>query len=242
MKTRIGAILAICLATFPLTTLAEELSEARIKELVYEAIRENPDIIMEAVAILQQREDAAQASATQSVLGDQRTALERDPNAPVLGNPDGDVTVVEFFDYNCPYCKRAMTEVQALLAADKNVRVVYREWPILGEGSVFASRAALAARAQGKYEAFHWALMGAKGRVQEASVLRIAKDVGLDIEQLQADMRTPEVEDHLARSMQLAEALGFNGTPSFVIGEALVPGFVDQAQLQEIIDENRKAK
>lgn len=131
--------LAILMGGLPFVASAGELSEARIKELVYEAIRENPDIIMEAVAILQQREDEAQASATQSILSDQRAALERDPNAPVLGNPDGDVTVVEFFDYNCPYCKRAMTEVQALLEADADVRLVYREWPVLGEGSVFAS-------------------------------------------------------------------------------------------------------
>lgn len=232
--------LAIVMGALPFAASAGELSEARIKELVYEAIRENPDIIMEAVAILQQREDEAQASATQSILSDQRMALERDPNAPVLGNPDGDVTVVEFFDYNCPYCKRAMTEVQALLEADADVRLVYREWPVLGEGSVFASRAALAARAQGKYEEFHWALMGARGRVEEVSVLRIAGEVGLDLERLKADMQSPEVEEHLATSMQLAQTLGFNGTPSFVIGNALLPGFVEQAQLQEIVDESRK--
>ena len=242
MKNPIIILLAVVLATLPFVSSAQGLSEARIKELVFEAIRENPEIIMEAVAILQQRDDEAQAVATQSVLRDQRDALHNDPNAPVLGNPDGDVTVTEFFDYNCPYCKRAMVEVQALLEADANVRLVYREWPILGEGSVFASRAALAARAQGKYEEFHWALMGSKGRVVEATVLRIAKDIGLDIERLKADMQSPEVEQHIAASMQLAQALGFNGTPSFVIGDALVPGFVDQVQLQEFVDENRKSE
>ncbi len=242
MTNPIKAILALILATLPFVATAQDLSEARIKELVYEAIRENPEIVMEAVAILQRREDAAQASATQSVLKDQRSVLEQDPNAPVLGNPDGDVTVVEFFDYNCPYCKRAMTEVQALIDADPGVRLVYREWPILGEGSVFAARAALASRAQGKYDAFHWALMGAKGRIAETTVLRIAKDVGLDIERLRADMQAPAVEEHLATSMQLAQALGFNGTPSFVIGDALVPGFVERAQLQAIVDENRASE
>lgn len=179
------------------------------------------------------------AAAAKSLLSEQRQSLERDPNAPVLGNPEGDVTVVEFFDYNCAYCKRAVTEVQAVLAADPNVRLVYREWPILGEGSVYASRAALASRAQGKYEEFHWALMGIKGRVDEAQVIRAAQDVGLDIDQLKADMQSPEVEKHIAASMRLAESLGFNGTPSFVIGDALVPGFVERAQLQEIIDTTR---
>ena len=163
-----------------------------------------------------------------------------DPNAPVLGNPDGDVTVVEFIDYNCPYCKRAMPEVQGLLDEDPNVRLVYREWPILGEGSVYASRAALASRVQGKYEEFHLALMGSRGRVEEASVLRIAKEIGLDIDQLKADMQSPDVDEHIESSMRLAQSLGFNGTPSFVVGDVLLPGFVEQAELQKAVDKSRE--
>lgn len=125
-------------ALLPMAVQAADLDEARVKELVYEAIRENPQIIMEAVEILQRQDAEAQAQAQATVLRDQRQLLEQDPNAPVLGNPDGDVTVIEFFDYNCPYCRRAMPEVLALLEADPNVRLVYREWPILGDGSVFA--------------------------------------------------------------------------------------------------------
>ena len=106
----------------------------------------------------------------------QRDILEKDPNAPVLGNPNGDVTIVEFFDYNCPYCRRVKPEIEALIAVDPNVRLVYREWPILSEGSVFAAQAALAARKQGLYEEFHWALMGLKGRADEASVMRAAEE------------------------------------------------------------------
>jgi len=240
MNNTSKAILTAVLMTVPFTSFAQELSEDRIKELVYEAILENPDIIMEAVALIQQRDEAAKASATQAVLTDQRLLIERDPNAPVLGNPDGDVTVVEFFDYNCPYCKRAMPEVQGLLDEDQNVRLVYREWPILGEGSVFASRAALASRAQGKYEEFHFALMGARGRVEETSVLRIAKEIGLDIDQLKTDMQSAEVDEHIESSMRLAQSLGFSGTPSFVIGDVLLPGFVEQAELQKAVDENRE--
>ncbi len=240
MNTTSKAIIAAVLMAVPYASFAQDLSEARIKELVYEAILENPDIIMEAVAIIQQRDEEAQASATQDVLTDQRLLIERDPNAPVLGNPDGDVTVVEFFDYNCPYCKRAMPEVQALLDEDPNVRLVYREWPILGEGSVYASRAALASRVQGKYEEFHLALMGSRGRVEEASVLRIAKEIGLDIDQLKTDMQSADVDEHIASSMRLAQSLGFNGTPSFVVGDVLLPGFVEQAELQKAVDENRE--
>jgi protein-disulfide isomerase len=118
---------------------------------------------MEAVAILEAQEDARKADQSVALMSSRRDVLERDPNAPVLGNVDGDVTIVEFFDYNCPYCKRVKPEIQALMAADPDIRLVYREWPILGEGSVFAARAALAARNQGKYEEFHWAMMGLQG-------------------------------------------------------------------------------
>ncbi|WP_370271564.1 DsbA family protein [Pseudooceanicola nitratireducens] len=228
-------------ALLPLPAVAEALDESRVKELVLQAIRENPEIVMEAVAILEKRKAGEQAVVQAETLKTQRNLIENDPNAPVLGNPDGDVTVVEFFDYNCPYCRRVKPEVQALLDADPNVRLVYREWPILGDGSVFAARAALAARKQGKYDAFHWAMMANKGRAEEASVMRIAEQVGLDLEQLRADMQAPEVQQHIATSMQLSQALGFNGTPSFVIGDALLPGFVETAQLKELVEAARSA-
>ncbi|MFC0159186.1 MULTISPECIES: DsbA family protein [Mameliella] len=234
-------IAAIALAAFaPFAVHADEFSEARIKELVLETIRENPEIVMEAVAILEQRQAQAQARDQVQVLQNQRDLIERDPNAPVLGNPDGDVTVVEFFDYNCPYCRRVKPEVRALLDEDPNIRLVYREWPILGDGSVFAAKAALAARKQGKYEEFHWAMMGLQGRAEEASVLRVAEDIGLDLDQLRSDMSSPEVDEHIATSMRLTQALGFNGTPSFVIGDALVPGFVEKARLAELVEDARE--
>ncbi|MCK0137933.1 MULTISPECIES: DsbA family protein [unclassified Aliiroseovarius] len=233
--------LALGLAIAPIASFAQELSDARIKELALEAIRENPQIIMEAVQLLEQAQAASQAETAADVLKNQRQLLEHDPNAPILGNPEGDVTVVEFFDYNCPYCKRAMSEVQGLLDADPNVRLVYREWPILSDGSVFAAKAALAAREQGKYDELHWALMGMKERAEEASVMRLAEEIGLDVEQLRVDMEAPEVQEHIDVSMRLTQALGFNGTPSFVIGEDLVPGFVEQEQLEALVDKTRES-
>ena len=167
--------------------------------------------------------------------------MENDHNAPVLGNPEGDVTVVEFFDYNCPYCRRVKPHIEALLEEDPNVRLVYREWPILGDGSVFAARAALASREQGKYEEFHWALMGMAGRAEEASVIQVAEQVGLDIAQLRRDMEAPEIDAHIAASMELSRALGFNGTPSFVIGDALVPGVIEADQMIRLAEEARTA-
>jgi protein-disulfide isomerase len=220
----------------PIAAQAEDLSEARVKELVLEAIRENPEIVMEAVELLRQRDQAAQAAAITSVLERNRETLENDPNAPVLGNPEGDVTVVEFFDYNCPYCRKAKPEIEALLETDPNVRLVYREWPILGEGSEFAARAALASRNQGKYEEFHWALMGMQGRAEEASVLRIAEQIGLDTARLLQDMNAEEIEEHIATSMRLTQELGFSGTPSFVVGDALVPGVIEADQMIALVE------
>ena len=197
---------------------------------------------MEAVAILEAQEDARKADQSVALLSSRRDVLERDPNAPVLGNVDGDVTIVEFFDYNCPYCKRVKLEIQALMAADPDIRLVYREWPILGEGSVFAARAALAARNQGKYEEFHWAMMGLQGRAEEASILNAAVEIGLDADKLRADMDAPEINEHIQTSMELAAALGFNGTPSFVIGEALVTGFIKTVQFEGYVEGAREAE
>lgn len=229
----------ILVATFALAlpeqSLSQEISDDRIKALVAETLRENPELVLEALQALEARQAEAQAATAASVLTKERTTLERDPNAPIFGNPDGDVTIVEFFDYNCPYCKRAMPEVNALMAEDTNVRLVLREWPILSEGSAFAARAALASRQQGKYAEMHDALMTMRGKVEAEAVLRVAGEVGLDIEKLKIDMQSPEVEEHIATSMRLAEALGFNGTPSFVVGDQLIPGFVEKPQLVEAV-------
>lgn len=235
-------IFAICVLLAPTGAFADELTESRVKELVLEAILENPEIIFQAVAIIEDREKKAQAAASANTLASEREILERDPNAPVIGNPDGDVTVVEFFDYNCPYCKRVKPHMEALLAADKNVRVVYREWPILGEGSTFAARAALASRKQGKYEEFHWAMMGLNARAEESTVLRAAGQVGIDIGQLRRDMNSPAIDEHIQTSMRLARALGFSGTPSFVIGDALAPGLIDGAQMIDMVEKARNAQ
>ncbi|MFG6621343.1 DsbA family protein [Sulfitobacter sp. 1A05707] len=226
----------------PIAAIADGMDEDRIKELVLEAIRENPGIVFEAAQLFEQQQQALQAQAAAQVFDTEKATLENDPNAPVLGNPDGDVTVVEFFDYNCPYCRRVKPEMEALLAADPNVRVVYREWPILGDGSVFAARAALASRNQGKYEEFHWAMMQLKERAEEASILRTAEDIGLDVAQLRRDMNGPEIEEHIQTSMRLAQSLGFSGTPSFVIGDSLAPGLIQADQMIELVDQARAAE
>ncbi|MEO0358812.1 MAG: DsbA family protein [Pseudomonadota bacterium] len=214
---------------------AQTLDEDRIKELALQAIMENPQIIMEAVALLEAQQREQQALAAATVLD----GLGDDPNAPILGNPDGDVVVVEFFDYNCPYCRRAGEVVEQLIAADPNVKVVLREWPILGDASVVAARASLAARNQDQYAAFHWALMKAQGRASEATVMRLARDLGMDVDQLQTDMASDSVNEHIAKSTELARAMGFTGTPAFVIGDQLAPGLISVDDMIDLIENAR---
>ena len=231
-------LMAVSFLGFAQMVPAQQMTGEQVKQLALEAVLENPQIIMQAVAILEQRERDRVASVANTV----RLQLEQDPNSPNLGNPDGDVTVVEFFDYNCPYCRKAGQTVQELLASDANVRVIYREWPILGEDSVFASRAALAARAQGKYEEFHWALMNGEGRASEASILKLARHLGLDVAKLQADMTSPAVEAHIAQSNALARTLGFTGTPAFIVGDRTAPGMLSTDEISAMVTEARAAK
>lgn len=171
---------------------------------------------------------------------DLRKAIERDPNAPVLGNPDGNLTLTEFFDYNCPFCREMVGTVQELISSDPQLRVVYREWPVFGEGSDFAARASLAALRQGRYWQFHAALMAMKDRAAEASVMRIARQIGLDATRLRADMDRPEIEEHIATSFQLADHMGLMGTPTFIAGDEAAFGRMSLAEAQDLVARARK--
>jgi protein-disulfide isomerase len=200
----------------------------------------NPEVILEALQLLEERQRAAEAENLKRVIAERSEEILNDPDAPVGGNPAGDVTLVEFFDYNCPYCRKVAPTVVELEEADPDLRLVYKEFPILGPGSEFAARAALASRNQGKYLPFHKALMKATAQVTEQSVMEIARAVGLDTEQLTADMQAPAIQDAIARNLRLANALGINGTPSFVIGQEIVPGAADLGTLQDLIARARQ--
>ena len=237
---------AVSLAIFDVgTALADsngtefdDREKKAIESIVTDYLLEHPEIILRALQVLEEREQAAKAAQEKSALAANRDALERDPNSPVAGNPKGDVTVVEFFDYRCPYCKRVGPVVERLRKEDANIRIVYKEWPILGPASMFAAKAALAAREQEKYVEFHEKVMAAR-TVTETSVLSAAKELGLDLDKLRADMETPEVENHIRQTMELARALGINGTPAFVIGDRLIPGAADFAALSKAVAEAR---
>lgn len=169
-----------------------------------------------------------------------RKALERDPNAPVLGNPRGDITLTEFFDYNCPFCKKIMPKMQQLISADPGLRVVFREWPVFGEGSDFAARAALAALAQGKYWQMHSGLMQMRDRAAEPSVMRVVRKLGLDEAKLRADMQSDRVSSHIATSFELADHMSLAGTPTLIAGDDAVFGDQSLDDIQALIAKARK--
>jgi protein-disulfide isomerase len=210
-----------------------ELDE--FEQRVRDFLLEHPEVIMEAVQLLQERQRAAEAESLKRTIAARRDEIFNDPSAPVGGNPSGDVTVVEFFDYNCPYCRRVAPTLAGVEEADANLRIVYKEFPILGAGSQFAARAALAAQNQGRYVAFHNALMRAQEQLNEDQVIKIAQAVGLDIGRLRQDMQDAAIEEAIARNLQLAEALGITGTPSFVIGDEIMPGAIDRTTLERLI-------
>ena len=167
--------------------------------------------------------------------------LFKDPTSPVGGNPNGDVTIVEFFDYQCGYCKVVFPRIEKLLIDDSNLRFVFKEMPILGPNSVFAARAALAARMQGEkqYVAFHKVMMASRGSLNKASVFRFATDAGLDLERLKGDMEDDNINDMIRRNLKLADALSINGTPAFVIGDTIVRGAVDLLKLKILVERAR---
>src|SRR5690606_10376913 len=180
-----------------------------------------------------------QMSERKQAVRDNADRLFRSELDHVAGNPDGSITMVEFFDYNCGFCKRSVSDVVSLIDTDPDLRVVLKEFPILGPNSVFASRAAIAARKQGKYWEFHLAMMRARGTNDPAQVMRIAEEVGLDTDQLEADMNAPEVDQTIEQSFALANAMGIQGTPAFIIDDHLIAGALGLDALRTQIEDVR---
>jgi len=246
--TRFAKFLTVSLlALMPLAATAAEPAgltdqqKAEVEQIVRELLtKKDPNIVMEAARSVQEKMEAESAAKGKKAIGDYKDKIFNDPNAPVGGNPKGDVTLVEFFDYQCGYCKTVHPMVVKLLQEDKNLRFVYKEYPILGDGSVLASRAALASVKQGKYFRFHEALMEMKGHVSEDGVMQAAKDVGLDLEKLKKDMASDAVEKILAANREMGMKIGANGTPTFVIGDNVFPGAVPLEQMKKVIEDVRK--
>lgn len=195
-----------------------------IEGIIKDYLVKNPEIFLEVQSALETKVMEQEAERTKALVADHAKEIYRAADAPVAGNPNGDITVVEFFDYNCGYCKRGFSEIAKLIEQDKNVRVVFKEFPILRDESEQAARVALAARMQGKYWEVHSDLITTKGLVNEAVGLKVAEKHGLDIEKLKRDMASPEVKAELDRVKQLAQTLQINGTPHFLVGDRAIGG------------------
>ncbi len=213
--------------------------ERAIKNLVRDYLLENPEIIVDAVNSLREKQRRDKAGRTKAALKTYNAAIFHDPQTPIVGNPKGDVTIVEFFDYQCGYCKRVFPALMKTVKNDGKVRLALKEFPILGPQSRFASEAALASRKQGKYTAFHMALMEVRGALSEAKVMVVARSVGLNTKKLRKDMRDPEIQALLEKNFILAKALNITGTPAFVIGDELVPGAVSIDRLISLVAKAR---
>jgi protein-disulfide isomerase len=211
-----------------------------IENLLHDYLIENPGVLAEATRAAEDKKNREAAAKAKEVLGDRQNEVFDDPATPVGGNPQGDVAIVEFFDYRCPYCKQVEPSLITLLNQDHELRLIYKEMPVLGPQSDVAARAALAAHRQGKFETFHAALMATKGQITDDMVYAIAASAGLDIDALKWDMVAPEIDRALKTNLALAEALNIRGTPGFIIGDHIAPGALDIDTLKKMVADARK--
>jgi len=232
-------------ATAPAQSITAE-QRGEFEKIIREYLLKNPEVLQEAIAELEKRQAMAEAAKHKAAVKQHAAALFDSPRHVVVGNPKGDVTFVEFFDYNCGYCKRAMDDMLVLMKADPNLKVVLKEFPVLGEGSREAAKVGVAVRMQDKtgkkYLEFHQKLMGGRGAIDKARAVAAAREVGMDVARIERDINSDEVRLSLEESFKLAEALGLNGTPSYVIGNEVAIGAVGQAALKEKINIARCGK
>ena len=236
----VPALLGLALCGAPLSASAQSFSDPQRSEI--EAIIKNylishPEVLEEATNELDKRKAAAEAKKHEETITENAEAIFNSPRGVVLGNKNGDVAFVEFFDYNCGYCKRAMADMLDLLKNDPKLKVVLKEFPVLSEGSVDAAKVAVAVRMQDpkKYLDFHTKLLGGRGPADKARAMAAAKDAGLDTAKIEKDLASPEVKATIEENLKLAEDMGMNGTPSYVIGKQIVIGAVGLDGLKEKI-------
>jgi protein-disulfide isomerase len=214
-------------------------AKGAIEGIVRDYIMTHPEVIEESLEKLGERRQAEAKQRGRDAVAAHQDEIFHDPDSPVHGNPGGDVTVVEFFDYRCRYCRAVAGVVTQLLKDDPNVRLVYKDFPVLGDASVLASKSALASRAQGKYAAFHEALMGVKGELTEAIIMELAAKVGLDTTRLATEMQAPDIAAVIEKNRALAKTLGLTGTPAFVVGPELAPGAMELSEMKDLVAKAR---
>lgn len=226
-------------------TPASALDDSQRKEfesVIRDYLVNNPEVIQEAIMVLQQRQAAAAAKQREAAVAELKPRIYDTTRGVVVGNPQGDVTLVEFFDYNCGYCKRALGDMVDLIKGDPKLKVILKEFPVLGPGSVEAARVAVAVRltAPDKYFDFHKKLLGERGQANKDKAIEAAVAAGVDKAALEKALDNPEVNATLQDDLQLAEALGIDGTPSYVLGDQVVVGAVGHDQLKDAIASVRK--
>ena len=241
------ALLAVVIAAAALLVPVSLPQSARndlsdFERRVHAYLMSHPEVILDSVEALRRRDEASKAIRQREAVAALQGSLVDPGPLPVAGNPSGDVTVVEFFDYRCPYCRRVVPEVKALLAADAKVRFVFKEYPVLGPDSVVAARAAVASARQGKYLQMHDAMMTREGGLDEAAVMDIARSLGLDLARLRADMAAAETTRLLQDTIALGRRVGVDGTPAFVIGREVVPGYTSAANLRAVVERARRGR
>jgi protein-disulfide isomerase len=221
---------------------AAEFNDGQRKEMesiIKDYLLANPELLKEMTQILDQKEKLAENEQRKGALVSNAEQIFHDKTDFVAGNPSGKVTMVEFFDYNCGWCKKGFPEVISLLDSDKDLRFVLKEFPIFGEDSEYAARAAIAAIRQGKYWDLHLAMFKHEGKITKDSVDEIAAGIGLKMDQLKKDMEDPAIAEILVRNRNLAESLAINGTPAFIIDDRLVPGYLPKTELASAINDVR---
>jgi len=233
------AVLALVLSGLVAAVAADDkaLTQQEIEKIVHDYLLREPEVLAEAFGRLQQRKSAAAAIKAKQAVRDHQQALFSDPASPVEGNPQGTVAIVEFFDYRCVHCRHVAATIDRLVSSNASVRVIYKNFPVLGEPSVVAARAAVAAQQQGGWAKLHRAMLAFEGDFTVENVLTIGKSVGLDAARLKTDMMSPETQKSLRDNMTLAAALGLDATPSFVIGDRVIRGALAPDAFQAIIDE-----
>ncbi len=230
------ALMPLLMANGGAAQQSTEPETARIEKIIRNYLLEHPELLVEVMQKLEARQKAEEEASMAGKIQANRDALFASSD-DFIANPMGKFPMVEFFDYQCGYCKRFLPTMTKLLKADRSVRFVFKELPILGEVSVIASKAALAAKMQGKYRVFHDSLMGLRRRLSEAAIYQTAKDVGLDVARLKRDMANSEIARIIKANQELAATMGIRGTPSLIVGEQLVPGAIDYAQLTALIEQ-----
>lgn len=241
-RFRFAACAAALLAMTPYAAAEGSFSDAQKKdigEIVRQYLMDNPEVLLDVSKALEAKQQEAESSQRVKTLEANAKAIFHNPNDFVAGNPDGDVTMVEFFDYNCGWCKKGYPEVMNLLGKDKNLRLVLKEFPIFGGDSDYAAMAVIAAKNQGKYWDLHTALFAHEGKVTKQVVDEIAKEKGIDIDKLKADMKSPEVAKIIADNHEMASQLAINGTPAFIVDDKVSPGYLPADGLAAMIGEVR---